>query len=98
MGRRRQQFIDDSDSDSDVSRNESEGYNSQEDADSRLERNLFERKRKRRRTGGKESAWEGVFGEDDEEQGRPPRNDRRGGTSKAAFKYVLVKTVLYKLY
>ncbi|KAJ9106349.1 hypothetical protein QFC21_001495 [Naganishia friedmannii] len=86
MGRRKQQFLDDSDSDSDVSRNESEGYNSQEDADSRLERNLFERKRKRRRTDGKQSAWEGVFGEDDEDQGHRSRNDRRGEKSSAAFK------------
>ncbi|KAJ9124319.1 hypothetical protein QFC22_001119 [Naganishia vaughanmartiniae] len=86
MGRRKQQFIDDSDSDSDVSRNESEGYNSQEDADSRLERNLFERKRKRRRTDGKASAWEGVFGEEEEHQGHRARSDRRGEKSGAAFK------------
>lgn len=97
MGRRKQQFIDDSDSDSDVSRNESEGYNSQEDADSRLERNLFERKRKRRRTDGKQSAWEGVFGEDEEDQGPRSRNDRRGGKSSTAFKYVTLAVLPYKL-
>ncbi|KAJ9104009.1 hypothetical protein QFC19_004143 [Naganishia cerealis] len=86
MGRRKQQFIDDSDSDSDASQHESDGYNSQEDGDSRLERDLFERKRKRRRTGGKQSAWEGVFGESEEDQGHRSRNDRRGGKSSAAFK------------
>jgi tuftelin-interacting protein 11 len=85
MGRRKQQYLDDDSSDSDRPNNDSDGYNSQEDADARTERVLFERNaRKRRRMGGKESAWEGVFGEDDGEGegGRPARGN-------AAFKCVL---------
>lgn len=88
MGRRKPQYIDDSDSDSPRSQPDSEGFNSQEDADSRAERRLFERngRNKRRRTGGKESAWEGIFGDEEEEEEEQPR--RRGKattTGKAAF-------------
>lgn len=89
MGRRKPQYIDDSDSDSDNSNRDSDGYNSQEDADSRAERQLFERNsRKRRRTGGKESAWEGIFGEDDDASQVHGRNDRRGPRTNGAFKCV----------
>lgn len=89
MGRRKPQYIDDSDSDSDNSQRDSEGYNSQEDADSRAERQLFERNsRKRRKTGGKESAWEGIFGEDDDAPAHQFKNDRRGPKSNGAFKCV----------
>lgn len=90
MGRRKPQYLQDSDSDSDISKRDSDGYNSQEDGDSRTERALFERNaRKRRRTGGKESAWEGIFGEDDDDgPAYQARNDRRGPKSNAAFKSV----------
>ncbi|OCF31369.1 tuftelin-interacting protein 11 [Kwoniella heveanensis BCC8398] len=71
MPRRKNAFLSDgSDSDASVSADSIDDYNSQEDEDSRAERRLFEHKGKKRKTGGrsgKESAWEGVFGEDDEE-------------------------------
>jgi tuftelin-interacting protein 11 len=58
-------------SDSDASMaSDDDGYNSQEDGDSRAERALFERKHKRPRTGGKEAAWEGIFGAEPEQQAR----------------------------
>ncbi|KAI5454841.1 hypothetical protein NCC49_002123 [Naganishia albida] len=87
MGRRKPQYIDDSDSDSPRSQPDSEGFNSQEDADSRAERRLFERngRNKRRRTGGKESAWEGIFGDEEEEEEQPRRRGKATTTGKAAF-------------
>ena len=75
MARRKNGFLSDGSDDSNASDQEGsdEGYNSQEDGDSRAERALFEHNgRKRRRMGagrGKDSAWEGIFGED-EDSGR----------------------------
>jgi len=74
MARRKNGFLSDGSDDSNASNSGSEeGYNSQEDGDSRAERALFEHNgRKRRKMGGgrgKDSAWEGIFGED-EDQGR----------------------------
>lgn len=81
MARRKNAFLSDgSDSGDSASDDASEGYNSQEDADSRAERRLFEQKSKRRRTDGvdgKASAWEGIFGEVDDE-GYKPRGGGRG--------------------
>ncbi|WVR09168.1 hypothetical protein IAU60_006230 [Kwoniella sp. DSM 27419] len=70
MPRRKNAYLSDgSDSDASGSGVSGEEYNSQEDDDSRAERRLFEHKGKKRRMGGrsgKESAWEGIFGEDDD--------------------------------
>lgn len=89
MARRKKGFLDDG-SDSDAS-NESvseDGFDSQEDGDSRAERRLFEHRHKRPRTmdrDGKAAAWEGIFGEDDNGVGRRPRGGpgrpRGGGPS-----------------
>ena len=78
MARRKNGIVSDG-SDSDASQQSaSEGYNSQEDGDSRAERALFEQKPKRRRVGGgKASAWEGIFGEGDDED-RGPRGGLGG--------------------
>jgi tuftelin-interacting protein 11 len=59
-------------------------YNSQEDEDSRAERRLFERKHKRPRVGGKEAAWEGIFGAGDEPP--PPRGGASGRGRGGAHK------------
>ncbi|WVQ93333.1 hypothetical protein IAU59_000401 [Kwoniella sp. CBS 9459] len=79
MPRRKNAFLSDgSDSDASASAESIDDYNSQEDEDSRAERRLFEHKGKKRKTGGrsgKESAWEGIFDEDDEE----PRGGRGVG-------------------
>ncbi|WVQ75429.1 hypothetical protein IAR50_005054 [Cryptococcus sp. DSM 104548] len=81
MPRRRNAYLSDG-SDSDVSLSgQSDGaYDSQEDGDSKAERRLFEHKsNKRRRTdgrSGKEDAWEGIFGEGDEDG---PARGGRGG-------------------
>ena len=71
MARRKSGFLSDG-SDSDESASGSDaGYNSQEDDDSRAERRLFENEgNKRRKTGRKEQAWEGIFGEEDEVSAR----------------------------
>ena len=87
---------DGSDSDASADSGSDGGYNSQEDGDSRAERELFEQKpNKRRRTNGKASAWEGIFGEDEEETSRPrgggigARGRSRGQASKTDWtKYV----------
>ncbi|WWD21052.1 hypothetical protein CI109_105533 [Kwoniella shandongensis] len=87
MPRRKNAYLSDG-SDSEASASGSvDEYDSQEDEDSRAERRLFENKgNKRRKTagrGGKESAWEGIFGEE-EEQGRGGRgvgSKGRGGAS-----------------
>lgn len=80
MARRKKSgFLDDgSDSDGSSGEGSDDGFNSQEDEDSRAERRLFERrKRKRNDDGdGKAAAWEGIFGEDSEQQ---PRFRGRGG-------------------
>lgn len=72
MARRKTAYLSEG-SDSEASDGEASngGYNSQEDADSRAERALFEyngsKRRKMGARGGKESAWEGIFGEDEDE-------------------------------
>lgn len=91
MARRKPGFLSDgSDSDASAS-NGDEEYNSQDDGDSRAERALFEfNGRKRRKTGGtdgKAAAWEGIFGEEGEEDSRPrgrgaPASRGRGGPSR----------------
>lgn len=80
MPRRKNGIVSDGDDSDDSQQSVSEGYNSQEDGDSRAERALFEQKHKRRRTGdGKADAWEGIFGEGDEDRGpRRGLGGRRG--------------------
>lgn len=82
MARRKKGFLEDG-SDSDLSdQSGSDGFDSQEDEDSRAERRLFEHRRKRPRTAGrsgKAAAWEGVFGDDDDNGGRGGLGRRRGG-------------------
>lgn len=78
MGRRKKDFLSDgSDSDSSAALGSDGGYDSQEDADSKAERRLFEHRHKRPRTGqnGKDAAWEGIFGE---EEAPRPRQTRGG--------------------
>jgi hypothetical protein len=89
MARRKTDYLSDgSDSDGSEDGGGSEGgYNSQEDADSRAERALFEhngRKRRKVGGGGKESAWEGIFGEGDDDEGGGSRGGRggRGGRGR----------------
>lgn len=90
MARRKGGFLSDgSDSDASVSDGSDGGYNSQEDGDSKAERALFEHNgNKRRKTGGrggKEAAWEGIFGEE-EDSGRSGGrgfDSRRGGRGGA---------------
>jgi len=86
MPRRKNAYLSDgSDSDASGSGGSEGGHNSQEGEDSKAERALFEHNgRKRRKMGGrsgKESAWEGVFGadEDDSRQGGRGLGARRGG-------------------
>jgi len=91
MARRKNAYLSDG-SDSADSEGEASagGYNSQEDADSRAERALFEyngsKRRKMVARGGKESAWEGIFGEDEEDSRSTNRglgaSRGRGGTSR----------------
>ncbi|KAK8843422.1 hypothetical protein IAR55_007079 [Kwoniella newhampshirensis] len=92
MPRRKNAYLSDgSDSEASASGGSIEDYDSQEDEDSRAERRLFENKgSKRRKTGdrgGKEAAWEGIFGEEGEDQGRNggrglgARGKGRGGAS-----------------
>jgi tuftelin-interacting protein 11 len=87
MARRKKDYASDYSSDSDAEG--SDGYDDHRDADpdERAERELFEqnsgrKKRRLNRGAGKASAWEGIFGEDDEEPGRYERNSKRN----AAFK------------
>lgn len=84
MARKKNGFLSDgSDSDGSGSEGSDGGYNSQEDADSKAERALFEysgRKRKRN-GGGKASAWEGVFGDEEEGSRGLGSKGRTGGTS-----------------
>ena len=72
MPRRKNAFLSDgSDSEETHTEGSEGGYNSQEDEDSRAERALFEHNGRKRRKkgfrGGKEFAWEGIFGADEEE-------------------------------
>jgi tuftelin-interacting protein 11 len=77
MARRKNGFLSDgSDSGDSDAGGSDDGFNSQEDGDSRAERALFEYNGSKRRKmaggrGSKESAWEGIFGEDDEDGSRP---------------------------
>lgn len=90
MPRRKNAYLSDG-SDSEASGSEASegGFNSQEDEDSRAERALFEysgRKRRRMGQGGKEAAWEGIFGEEAEDRraggrGLGARRGGRGGSS-----------------
>ena len=74
MARRKGAFLSDgSDSDDSHQSGSEGGYNSQEDADSRAERALFEyngSKRRKMAGRGKASAWEGIFGEEEEQDTR----------------------------
>ena len=83
MPRRRDYLSDGSDSEASLSQGSEDGANSQEDEDSKAERRLFEyNSRKRRKTGGgKEAAWEGIFGEESEgaRGGGRGLGSRRGG-------------------
>jgi tuftelin-interacting protein 11 len=91
MARRKNGFLSDgSDSDASASGGSEGVYNSQEDADSKAERALFEYKGNKRRkmagTGGKDAAWEGIFGEGEEEyggggRGLGVRRGRGGGST-----------------
>jgi tuftelin-interacting protein 11 len=94
MARRKNGFLSDGSDDSDASveaGSEDDGYNSQEDGDGRAERALFEHNgRKRRKTGGgrtgKDQAWEGIFGEDEDSgraggRGLGAKRGGRGGKS-----------------
>jgi tuftelin-interacting protein 11 len=72
MARRKTAYLSDGSDSGDSEGEASVGaYNSQEDADSRAERALFEyngsKRRKMRTRGGKASAWEGIFGEDEDD-------------------------------
>ena len=82
MARRKNAYLSDG-SDSDASAaSAGSSYNSQEDGDSRAERRLFEHKgQKRRKTGrsGKDYAWEGIFGADDEPRSGLGGRQRNGG-------------------
>ncbi|WWC91342.1 uncharacterized protein L201_006285 [Kwoniella dendrophila CBS 6074] len=91
MPRRKNAFLSDgSDSEASNSGGSVAEYDSQEDEDSRAERRLFEHKGKRRKTGGgrsgKESAWEGIFGEEPEEghsgRGLGSRKNGAGSSSR----------------
>ncbi|ORY26267.1 GC-rich sequence DNA-binding factor-like protein-domain-containing protein [Naematelia encephala] len=90
MPRRKTAYLSDgSDSDASQSEGSEGGFNSQEDADSKAERALFEhngRKRRRGGGGGKAAAWEGVFG-DEEDEGRAGGGglgSRRSGNKQKA--------------
>ncbi len=93
MGRRKKDFLSDGSSDSGGSEGD-EGYDSQEDPDQRAARELFEHggRRKKRRVGdGKSEAWEGIFGEDEEEPDRRgPRRGKGGGPSRGSAKFTWV--------
>ncbi|BEI91734.1 uncharacterized protein CcaverHIS019_0405540 [Cutaneotrichosporon cavernicola] len=87
MARRKKDFLDDgSDSDASNQSGSEDGFDSQEDQDSRAERRLFEHRRKRPRTmgNGKAAAWEGVFGDRDESSSarRPGDHRARGGSAR----------------
>ncbi|BEJ14771.1 hypothetical protein CspHIS471_0405380 [Cutaneotrichosporon sp. HIS471] len=94
MARRKKDFLDDgSDSDASNQSGSEDGFDSQEDQDSRAERRLFEHRRKRPRTmgNGKAAAWEGVFGDRDESSSarRPGGHRARGGSARTDWtKYV----------
>lgn len=88
MARRKKDYASDYSSDSGASG--SDGYDEHRDdnPDERAERELFEqrtgrKKRRLNRGDGKASAWEGIFGEDDEDSGR---FEQRKGKRNAAFK------------
>ena len=89
MPRRRNTYLSDgSDTDASGSGGSEGAYNSQEDEDSKAERALFEHNGRKRRKmlgrSGKDSAWEGIFGPDEEEgrqgvQGIGLKRQGRGG-------------------
>jgi tuftelin-interacting protein 11 len=88
MARRKKDYASDYSSDSGASG--SDGYDEHRDdnPDERADRELFEqrtgrKKRRLNRGDGKASAWEGIFGEDDEDSGR---FEQRKGKRNAAFK------------
>ncbi|KAF8845056.1 TFP11-domain-containing protein [Paxillus ammoniavirescens] len=90
MGRRKRQFLDDSDSNSDAPQGSEADFHDN-DPDARDERALFEDpyQRKRRRKSEKEDAVYGVFGEDSDEMGDGTkggaRRERRDWTKAPAF-------------
>lgn len=80
MGRRKRQFLDDSDSDSNASeRSEADFQLGDNDPDTRDERALFEDpyRHKRRRRDEKEAAIYGVFGDDSDDEGYGRKGDTR---------------------
>ncbi|KAF9240731.1 TFP11-domain-containing protein [Melanogaster broomeanus] len=86
MGRRKRQFLEDDDSDSDASQGSEADFRlNDNDPDTRDERALFEDpyRHKRRRKNGKEDALYGVFGEDSDERGI--RRERSDWTKAPAF-------------
>jgi tuftelin-interacting protein 11 len=90
MGRRKRQFLDDSDSDSDAPQGSEADFHDN-DPDASDERALFEDpyQRKRRRKSEKEDAVYGVFGEDSDEMGDGTKGgakrERRDWTKAPAF-------------
>ncbi|EIW66866.1 hypothetical protein TREMEDRAFT_69868 [Tremella mesenterica DSM 1558] len=92
MPRRRKDYLSDgSDSDASQSGQSEGGFNSQEDEDSRAERELFEYNgnKRRKKGGGKEAAWEGIFGEEEEDyraggRGLGSKRGVRGGKASSS--------------
>lgn len=88
MGRQKRAWLDDGDS-SDASGGSDERPDfDANDPDARAEQELFSDpyKHKRRRRNGKDDAFLGVFGEDDEEESRPDRS--ASGQKPKYTKYV----------
>jgi tuftelin-interacting protein 11 len=89
MARRKKDYASDYSSDSEGQDSDANEDYQGLDPDERAERELFEqnsgrKKRRLNKGGGKASAWEGIFGEDDEDVGRHDRKGKRN----AAFKWV----------
>ena len=87
MARRKTGFLSDGTDSDESGPAGDDAYNSQDDGDSRAEKALFEfngKKRRRTEVDGKSSAWEGIFGEQEESSGRGLGAGRgaHGGMSK----------------
>nr|ODN90675.1 hypothetical protein L203_01786 [Cryptococcus depauperatus CBS 7841] len=99
MARRKNNYLSDG-SDSELSASSGGAYDSLEDPDAQDERRLFEQKgSKRRRTNGrngKNAAWEGIFGDDEDQGGRRGIGGSkwRGVTSRADItKLVIISSI-----
>jgi tuftelin-interacting protein 11 len=94
MARRKKDYLSDGSSDSGASGSEDgDGYDPREDPDVREERELFKNARKKRRVGeGKQAAWEGIFGEEEEDvpERRRSRGGRGGGPSRGSARFTWV--------